>query len=235
MGKQILIDRLLAILAEVDLLRCEQASDAGLRQRVQAIKLFQQMRFSYTYSDLLVSERYAVAARFFIEELYGPGDKSLRDAQFARVVPSVVRLFPSRVAELVESLCSLHLLSERLDRTMAVNLTKAEVDAATYLTAWRATGGVGERLQQLSMAMSIGQTLDELNGKTWLRSGLTVMRPAARAAGLGSLQDFLEAGLHAFGGMNGATEFLQLIFRREKLFIDSLFGTKPIDIDMLRV
>ena len=32
--------------------------------------------------------RYAGAARFFLDELYGPGDFSQRDAQFARVVPA---------------------------------------------------------------------------------------------------------------------------------------------------
>ena len=65
----------------------------GLADKVEAIKRYQQPRFSHTYADLLASDRYAGAARFFLDELYGPGDFGRRDTHVSQVVPALVRLF----------------------------------------------------------------------------------------------------------------------------------------------
>ena len=46
-----------------------------------------------------------------LDELYGPQDFSDRDAQFARVVPALVRLFPQELVETVAVLARLHALS----------------------------------------------------------------------------------------------------------------------------
>ena len=91
--------------------------------RVQAVKRYQQQRFAHTYADLLGSPRYRGAARFFLDELYGPQDFTERDAQLARVVPALVRLFPGRIVDVVGTLVSLHALSERLDGAMGQQLT----------------------------------------------------------------------------------------------------------------
>ena len=89
--------RILEYLDRVDSERARRLATPGLKQKVDVIKLYQQRRFSLTYADLLATERYGPAARFFLDELYGPRDFSSRDAQFARVVPSLVRLFPRDV------------------------------------------------------------------------------------------------------------------------------------------
>ena len=52
------------------------------------------------------------------------------------------------------------------------------------------------------------------------------MRKPARAAGLGELQRFLEAGFDTFKAMRGATEFLSLINERETLLVSTLFGAE---------
>ena len=81
--------------------RARRAAAPDLLARVTALKAYQQARFSHTYADLLQSPRYGPAARYFLEELYGPADFSDRDAQFARVAPTMARLFPNDVAETV--------------------------------------------------------------------------------------------------------------------------------------
>ena len=81
-------DNILSELAVVDAERRRRAADRDLARRVIALKSYQQLRFSHTYADLLASARYAPAARFFLDELYGPNDFTRRDAQFARVVPA---------------------------------------------------------------------------------------------------------------------------------------------------
>ena len=69
------------------------AADPALAGRVQALKAYQARRFEATYGDLLAHPRYQGAARFFLEELYGPQEFAARDAQFSRIVPALVRLF----------------------------------------------------------------------------------------------------------------------------------------------
>src|SRR4051812_5884506 len=110
-------DILQALQAVVDE-RALRAADPALAARTQAVKMFQHARFSQTYADLQEQPRYAAAVRFFLDDLYGPGDFSQRDLQFARVVPALVRLFPRDIVATVHSLARLHALSERLDTAM---------------------------------------------------------------------------------------------------------------------
>ncbi|MBC7991969.1 MAG: hypothetical protein H7Z15_01825 [Rhizobacter sp.] len=215
-----------SILGHLDVVARERAARAvssSLSAKVRAIKGFQQKRFSHTYADLLATARYAGAARFFLEELYGPGDFSQRDTEFARVVPALVRLFPRDVVETVDTLAQLHALSEQLDSAMAHELSQDEVDAGAYIAAWQATGQASQRELQIALTLSVGQSLDDLTRKPLLRHTLRMMRGPARAAGLSALQQFLESGFDTFLAMRGAKEFLSTVSAREHLLAASLF------------
>jgi hypothetical protein len=205
--------------------RLRRAS-APLHARVQALKAYQQRRFAHTYADLLATPRYAAAARFFLDELYGPSDFSHRDAQFARVVPALVRLFPRDVVATVTTLAELHALSERLDSAMAGELPDAAVDAPAYVKAWRAVERAEERRQQVELTLAVGRDLDSLTRKPLLRHTLRMMRGPARAAGLTALQAFLEGGFDTFQAMRGAGEFLSTVSAREQSLLDALFGAQ---------
>lgn len=61
-----------------------------------------------------------------------------------------------------------------------------------------------------------------------LRTMLKMMRRPAGAAGLESLQQFLESGFDAFGTMQGADEFLTLIEQRETAWIGALFDEDAV-------
>ena len=208
-------DKILADLALVDAERRRRAADPDLARRVTALKAYQQLRFSHTYADLLASERYAPAARFFLDELYGPSDFARRDAQFARVVPALVRLFPQEIVRTVATLSRLHALSESLDTTMAVGLPSPTLDAEIYAAAWRATGRAADRERQISLTLDVASALDRLTRKVLIRNSLRVMRGPARAAGLSDLQVFLEAGFETFRAMDGAADFIRTVDERE--------------------
>jgi hypothetical protein len=217
------VESILHELAIVDRERAARALSPGLLMRVNAIKAYQQRRFSHSYADLLATPRYAGAARFFLEELYGPGDFSQRDAQFARVVPALVRLFPTDVVDTVGTLAQLHALSETLDSKMGSHLPGAQVDARNYLSAWQATGNAEGREMQIALTLSVGTSLDILTRKPLLRHTLRMMRGPARAAGLFSLQQFLERGFDTFSAMRGAAGFLETVGTRERLLSALLF------------
>lgn len=214
-------------LAAVNAQRAARASDAALDARVVAIKRYQQRRFELTYADLLSHPRYAGASNFFLDELYGPTDFTQRDAQFARIVPAMVRLFPAEVVATVQALAALHAMSEQFDGAMGRVLDDPAIDATRYTTAWQACGDAPGRERQIAMIEQVGRSLDALTRNPLLHHSLRLMRAPARAAGLGALQTFLEAGFDTFRAMRGADEFLQIIGDRERQLASALFSVPP--------
>jgi len=211
-------------LQEVERQRSLRESEPSLSTRVQALKRYQQQRFSKTYGDLLASSRYAQATEFFLQELYGPGDFSRRDAQFARVVPALVRIFPSEVVSTVAKLAHLHALSETLDTRMAQLLGSELLNPLHYAQAWQACGLAESRMRQIELTLDVGASLEHLTRKPLLRQALRMMRGPATAAGLPELQNFLENGFDTFKAMKGAQEFLQTIRQRETQLAHALFA-----------
>ena len=190
-----------AALQRVFQLRQQHAVNPALARASSEIKRFQARRFEASYADLLHSTRYKTTAEFFLKELYGEQDYAERDQQFARIASTIVRLFPQAVVNTATTLAQVHALTETLDHLMA--------------RAWLA--------DQLEMVSQLGQELDRLTRARGLRTLLKVMRRPAAAAGLDSLQRFLEAGFDAFAGMAGADAFLQTVQQREAEWIRSLF------------
>lgn len=215
---------ILASLKSVEVERAARDAEDGLRVKVLALKEYQQQRFRHTYSDLLGHTRYGPASRFFLEELYGPDDFSSRDAQFARVVPAMVRLFPRAVVSTVAALAELHALSEQLDTSMGRHLTRVPLDASGYVETWRATGRELDRTRQITLTLNVARALDGLTRKPLLWNSLRLMRQPARVAGLGELQLFLERGFDRFRAMKGADEFIALVEHRERVLASALFG-----------
>jgi len=212
-------------LQRVSALREAREADGGLAKRVAAIKHYQHARFSRDYAQLIESTRYGAAARFFLDDLYGPANFADRDSQFERVVPAMERLLPAAIMHTVAELAELHALSEGLDQRMAQALTADEVDDRSYLAAWLAVGLRDDRERQLALLLAIGTALDRHTRTPLLTGMLRVMRVPARAAGLSQLQSFLERGLAAFAAMHGAQEFLEIIADNEHRLISQMFLT----------
>ena len=151
-------ESILHFLHQVQLQRQLRKNTPGLEAAVGWVKAFQQRRFSHTYADLLSSPRYGGAARFFLDELYGPKDFSERDAQFARVVPALVKLFPKDIVATVHTLAELHALSESLDSAMGEALNTDELSATRYVQAWQHVGRAREREEQIALTLVLGDS-----------------------------------------------------------------------------
>lgn len=215
-----ILDHLAAVQRE----RERRFASPDLEAGVQAVKAHQHKRFEETYADLLRSGRYGPAARFFLDELYGPMDFARRDQQFARVVHALVQLFGAEILETAEALASLHALSEELDSQMGAHFALGSGGARSYREAWHRTGRAGDRERQIELMLLVGAKLDTLTRKPLLRISLNMMRVPARAAGLAELQKTLERGFEAFRSMNGAAEFLVTIGQRERTICLNLFS-----------
>ena len=218
-----ILDHLETVAAE----RASRDADPALAARVSALKSYQQRRFAHTYADLLQTQRYGPAARFFLEELYGPRDYRERDAQFARVVPAIVRLFPQEIVATVATLSQLHALSEVMDTLTARGLPGPMVSASDYVHAWQAAGRPEDRERQIALTLDVGFALDRLTRNPLLRHTLRMMRGPARASGLSELQRFLETGFDTFMAMKGAQVFLDIVASRERQLASALFESTP--------
>jgi hypothetical protein len=230
-------------LARVATLRTQVQASGPLQHALLEVKQFQARRFAGTYQDLLQSSSFAGPTRFFLEELYGSRDFSDRDSQFARIAGALQTFFPSQVVATAVALAQLHALTESLDVEMARQCLLVHADAGPrilssteYLTAWRTVATPAVRLGQLQSVLNIGQELDRLTRTKGLRLTLRMMRGPAKAAGLHSLQSFLEAGFDTFASMGGqvgdATSFLDTIRIREGSWIDALFHAPRMDCEM---
>jgi len=215
--------------ARVAALRQDAATEPSLHAATLAVKSFQAQRFAGTYADLLASTEYAGAARFFLDDLYSDKDYSLRDAQFARIAGGLQRLFPKQVVATAVTLAELHVLTEELDHQMAVawmGVNAATDTVSRYMVCWHGVGREADRDRQLEMVLQVGGELDRLTRTPGLRMMLRMMRRPAAAAGLGSLQAFLESGFDIFAQMSGkgarAREFLGTIQERESGWIRRL-------------
>jgi hypothetical protein len=221
--------------AQVALLRNVAQDNPALSGAVREVKRVQATRFAGTYSDLLVHGPYGPAARFFLEELYSDKDYAERDAQFARIAGAIEKVFPEQVARTAVTLAELHALTEELDQAMGLAwLTQPDDldEAQTYVRAWRAVGRRPEREAQLKVVMGIGEQMVRLTRTPGLRMLLKMMRGPAVAAGLGSLQHFLETGFDTFAAMvrtpQGAPAFLRIIEARESALIAGLFDADRV-------
>ncbi|HWI09802.1 MAG TPA: hypothetical protein VNU48_00570 [Burkholderiaceae bacterium] len=220
---------ILAHLKTVDAERAKRAEVPGLSDRVVAVKAYQQRRFSHTYADLLGSARYGPASRFFLDELYGPGDFTSRDTQFARVVPALVRLFPGEIVDTVATLAELHALSEILDTVMGNQIADEFITGIDYIGAWQRTDRSAQRQRQIDLTLEVASRLDRFTRRALLRNSLRLMRAPARAAGLTELQRFLEAGFDTFREMHGSREFISIVEARERVLASELFGADVSD------
>ena len=222
-------DAILASLQAVTAERKRRLEVPVLDAKVVALKVFQQRRFSRTYADLLLTKRYGPAARFFLSELYGPADFTRRDAQFARVISGLVKLFPKDVVDTVAKVAELHALSETLDTAMAQLLGGPDIAAVDYVRAWQGVGRAADRRRQIDLTVEVAVRLDHVTRIPLLRKALYVMRAPARAAGVSELQQFLETGFETFRAMNGANEFIATVQSREQAFADALFAADAVN------
>ena len=227
--------RIRKAVTEVTLLRRAGEANPALGDAVMQVKAIQSRRFAGTYADLLAGGPYAVAARFFLEELYSAKDYAERDAQFARIAGAMERLFPEQVVGTAVALAELHAVTEELDQAMALAWLALPDDMGVverYVSAWRDVGRRKDREDQLTVVMGIGDEMARLTRKPGLRTLLKMMRGPAAAAGLGSLQRFLETGFDTFAEMarrrGGAEQFLATIRSRESALIAMLFDADRV-------
>lgn len=201
-----------------------ESRDAGFQLRLKAVKTWQQARLARSYADLAADARYAPAITFFLDELYGIKDSTIRDRDLVRMVPTIKRLLPTFAFDAVNSALELDVLAEEFDQALTNALDRQPLNEETYLKAFRDVGRREDRLRQIVLMQAVGEGLDRMVKKPLIFSTLKMLRGPAQMAGLGEMQRFLEAGFTAFRHMKGADYFLATIASRERLLIERILS-----------
>lgn len=219
------------------------AQEAAQRRRapaaspaaVAAVKRFQRERLAQANADLLQSERYRLAARFFLDELYGVKDFTSRDEALARMIPGMSRLLPTAALDALADAVELDAISEQLDEEMGALLERespaaaAELTVDRYFELYRAVGRRDLRTRQIALLEDVGRQLDRLVAKPFLYRILQAMEGPARLAGLAQMQTFLVAGFLAFRNMRGSEDFVRTVVVREREVMEHAFaGVDPV-------
>lgn len=203
---------------------CADPQRAAGRTRLRD---WQGRRLAATYPDLLDAPRYAPAARFFLDELYGSNDLGERDAEIARILPMLERTLPRAGLETLDLALELDALSEQLDAAMVDALAAlapdGRIDAAVYRAAWCRVGQRDARARQIELVERTGWALEALAARPVVAGALRLMRTPARMLGLDALHAFLENGFTAFRQMGQADDFLGTIATRERAFMQRQF------------
>jgi len=202
--------------------------NAGDRLR---LRTWQADRLAATYRDLLGSERYHDAARFFLTDLYGPKDFSERDHEVERILPTLAATLPASGLRTIALAIEVDALSEELDAAMVAELRRVRaignITEKAYADAYRRCGRRALRELQLGLIGQIGEALAALVRKPLIHAALRIMRGPAKLAGLAELHQFLEHGYGAFHRMGDSTEFLATITTREETILGQLFDGAP--------
>src|SRR4051794_6796257 len=107
-------ERLISQLDAAVRLRASARADAASAERRQNLRAWQTVRLARTHADLLASQRFGLAATFFLTELYSAKDISSRDEQVRSVVPVMTRMLPTSALETASDAIELDALSEDL-------------------------------------------------------------------------------------------------------------------------
>ena len=214
--------RILALLAELDALRGRGLAEPERQPRAW-LKAWQGQRLARTHAGLLQSPRFGPAARFFLDDLYGPKDHRARDRDLARVLPKLLKLLPQSAQWTMAQALHMDALSEQLDAQMTQCLQQQgalchaqDLTQAQYVRAYRTVAQPEARQEQLELVMQIGRSLDHLTRLPMLSASLKLMKKPAELAGLSELHGFLQRGFTAFSHMLGAEDFLQQIVQEER-------------------
>ena len=218
-------------------LRRERYRDAAREGRLRRLTIWQSERLARTHQDLLENPRYRAAVQFFLRDLYGPMDFRQRDRHLVRISPMLARVLSENALRTMGLALEMNILTEELDAAMESALFEMQSDELltdeTYARAYRRCGDADKRRRQIELIREVGEDLDQVVARPWIRQALKMAGRPARLSGLGDLHALLERGFHAFHSMQGAGDFLDAIVGRELRIMERLYDrhAEPFRLD----
>jgi hypothetical protein len=199
---------------------------------VPEVRRWQAERLEASFDHFLSDPRRRPAAQFFLSDVYNDRDFSRRDADIARVLPTMQRLLPGALLGTLADAIELGLLTHAFDLRLAQVLEgmaprQRMLDAALYAQAYRIAGLPRLRSHQIDLIARVGVDLASALRMPGVAMLLRLARGPARAAGLAELQGFLERGFSAFAELGDARGFIDEVEADERDVSRRLFEGVP--------
>ena len=201
------------------------------------LRTWQSARLAQTYADLLASQRYGPACRFFLNEIYAPRDFSQRDQDIEYLYAVMSGFLPEFLLKVVRKAIEMNDLTNELDLALSrvlaedlgVNGTihSPSITPQLYAEAYRICDNYVERAYQIHLIGEVGNMVDRGTRIPLIGVTLHLARHPARRAGWGELHDFLDHGYTAFKHMGRADKFLQIIQERETTILERIYARHP--------
>lgn len=192
------------------------------------LKTFQINRLKSTHSDLAQNPGTKDATEFFLNELYGFKDLRKRDKEAAKLIPLIVKMFPTETLKVITDSFVLDSLTEDLETEMAQNLVNDNItlESLTDELYWKyylKNSTKEERLLQLNYVRDIGYELCSITRFPLIEQVLKMMRLPAKLANLTEIHNFLEHGFFTFKKTKDPEKFIDSIYYRELAIINNAF------------
>jgi hypothetical protein len=196
------------------------------------LQAWQTARLERSFARFLQDPARRPAARFFLTDVYGDHDFAQRDADIARVLPTMQRLLPAALLVTVADGIALGVSTHAFDLRMAAALEQLapgvrRLDEVLYARAYRAVGLPRLRARQIALIDQVGTGLADALRMSGVGTLLRLSRLPARTAGLGELQGFLERGFRAIADLGDVRAFLADIHSSETGVMQRLFAGAP--------
>lgn len=187
-----------------------------------ALKKYQTKRMETTHQNLLDDPETRGAALFFLSEVYSEKDLSQRDKDLTALTPIIEKTFPESTLRTVALAMELDHLTERLDIQMAMKLGP-DFTEEEYNEAFKTVGSHEERIHQLEMVQTLGDSLAGLVKIKGLYTLIKMMRKPARMANLEEIHDFMEKGFGFFKDTKDPKAFIRGIIEKERKLMEAMY------------
>ncbi len=212
-------------------LRQRPAMPIQLDPKLLMLRAWQSNRLTRTYMDLLESDQYGPASRFFLSDIYASKDFSQRDHDITTIYNFLSHILPPISLKLLRDSIELNQLTYALDKALLFVLVDqlgvtTTITDGLYAQAYQICDNYAERAFQIQ---SIARTVQEVGEGARLplvNAALKLVHKPAVRAGWAELYEFLDRGYKAFKPMKNIKYFVNVIRDREIEILDNLFSNK---------
>jgi hypothetical protein len=205
---------------------------SSLNPRLSLLRQWQSERLACTYADLLNDKQYRSACQFFLSDIYSPRDFSQRDQDAEHLYSLLSRFLPQAMLWLLADAIRLNQLTDRLDRTLLVELEKnlvmtKAITEHSYAQAFRQCDNYDQRREQIELMVKILREAAQGARNPIFAASLRLVRRPAQRAGWIEVYNFLERGYQACRPMRDVKRFVKTIQQREMIILDQIFAGEP--------
>ena len=227
LDKKDLSAKILSNLEMATNIRKEYLTDSNLKEKKDALKAYQVERLKFTHKECLNDPNTKEATKFFLTEIYSDKDLTKRDADLAKIVPMMCKLFPKELLIVLSDAIELDALTEVLDMKMCKNLNVNFTDEE-YMKVYREKTKYDDRKKQIQLTNALGLSLIDVVKYPLIGGLLGKMGFPAKMMGLSEMHELLNNGFNIFKNTKNVEQFLETLIQNEYDILEDIYEIKSV-------